>query len=88
MNIKNGGAAFPSEGGHRFAVGNDIRKTLPSQGMSLRDYFAAKAMQSILVCDAASAISSAKDSETVGQYVARQSYEMADSMLKEKGKNE
>lgn len=86
MSKDSGGPAFPSEGGNRFAVGNDIRRTLPSQGMNLRDYFAAKAMQSILVCDAASVISSAKDGETVGQYVARQSYGLADIMLKERNK--
>lgn len=46
MTDKNtGGPAFPCEGGRTFEVGNELRKTLPSQGMTLRDYFAAKAMQ-------------------------------------------
>ncbi len=45
MTIETGGPAFPSEGGHKFVSGNEIRKTLPSSGMDLRDYFAAKAMQ-------------------------------------------
>lgn len=39
----NGGPAFPCEGGHNFVVGNEIRRTLPSNGMSLRDYLAAHA---------------------------------------------
>ena len=48
MNDKTGGPAFPSEGGHKFVSGNEIRKTLPSSGMTLRDYFAAQAMQAYL----------------------------------------
>lgn len=48
MSDQTGGPAFPSEGGHKFVSGNEIRKTLPSSGMTLRDYFAAKAMQGIL----------------------------------------
>lgn len=39
----NGGPAFPCEGGHKFVVGNEIRRTLPSNGMTMRDYFAAHA---------------------------------------------
>ncbi|WP_417585391.1 hypothetical protein [Pelagibacterium sp.] len=43
MEDKTGGPAFPSEGGHKFVSGNEIRKTLPSPGISVRDYFAAHA---------------------------------------------
>lgn len=48
MTTETGGPAFPCEGGNKFISGNEIRKTLPSSGMTLRDYFAAKAMQGLL----------------------------------------
>ncbi len=47
-NKDNGGPAFPSEGGEKFMIGNAMHKTLPSSGMTLRDYFAAKAMQGMI----------------------------------------
>ena len=47
MTIDTGGPAFPCEGGNKFISGNEIRKTLPSSGMDLRDYFAAKAMPAV-----------------------------------------
>lgn len=80
---KTGGPAFPSEGGHKFMVGNDVRKTLPSRGMSLRDYFAAKAM--------AACISSMTATIGVGQSeenesIAMASYAIADAMLAERSK--
>lgn len=73
MTDKNtGGPAFPCEGGQRVAVGNDLRKTPPSQGMTLRDYFAAKAMQSIL------AVQLPEDELDTS---ARYAYAVADAML-------
>lgn len=51
MTIETGGPAFPCEGGNKFISGNEIRRTLPSSGMTLRDYFAAKAMQTLLSRD-------------------------------------
>lgn len=69
---KTGGPAFPCEGGQRVTVGNDLRKTLPSQGMSMRDYFAAKAMQSIL--------SVRLPDDELGT-AARYAYAVADAML-------
>ena len=51
----------------------------PCDGMTLRDYFAAKAMQSYL-------LDKDRDSFTFEQW-AQASYEMADAMLKARKKN-
>ncbi len=77
MSKNTGGPAFPSEGGHKFAVGNDVRKTLPSQGMSLRDYFAAKALQSLII----------RDGCTTGyaKNISEASFVYADAMLRARG---
>lgn len=53
----------------------------PNQGMSLRDYFASDAMQTIL-SGAALPIERILSSETARSVVARDSYQMADAMLK------
>lgn len=76
---KTGGPAFPSEGGHKFAVGNDLRKSLPSQGMTLRDYFAAKAMQAWL----SSFGPDDRHPSSAGtlDMLATQAYAVADAML-------
>jgi hypothetical protein len=50
-------------------------------GMTLRDYFAAKAMQSLVGCDISS-ISDVRPNETVGGWLSRKSYAIADAMLK------
>jgi hypothetical protein len=81
--IKDGGPAFPCD--------EQIRDSMiyqPERGMSLRDYFAAKAMQSRL-----SAYESlvplheyAKDTgQEFAKVVADQSYDMADAMLRARG---
>lgn len=64
----NGGPAFPHDPDAQF---NE------RSGMTLRDYFAAKAMHASLSLDPANAASS-------GEH-ARWAYEMADAMLKERG---
>jgi len=65
-NINTGGPAFPTE------YRDDAR--LPcSEGMTLRDYFAAKAMQGLLAC--------ALGDGTTESY-AKGAYEYADAMLK------
>lgn len=75
MTDKNtGGPAFPCEGGQRVAVGNDLRKMLPSQGMSMRDYFAAKAMAGICAHRDNWGFPSS-------QAVAKEAYDIADAML-------
>ena len=66
--INDGGAAFPHMAGWR-------RDPDISDGMSLRDYFAAKAMQSLVALDHTSNIN-----------IAIWSYEIADAMLAERDK--
>jgi hypothetical protein len=61
----NGGPAFPITG------------NLQYEGMSLRDYFAAKAMQGML------ANRDAWDGERHNDYVATQAYKIADAMIAE-----
>lgn len=71
MNTDNGGPAFPSNGW-------DETGQFPAHffGMELRDYFAAKAMQSIM-----SNSGGYWESENIKQY-ALIAYEQADAMLK------
>ncbi len=66
MSKGKGGPAFPTKPGHWM-----------EEGMSLRDYFAAKAM----AADISTSYHSAKD-------VAKFAYEMADAMLAERRKEE
>ena len=67
----NGGPAFP------FACQGPTTAPETYYGMTLRDYFAAKAMQSYL-------LDKDRDSFTFEQW-AQASYEMADAMLKARG---
>jgi hypothetical protein len=70
-NTNTGGAAFPH---------TDSMDTATRPGMTLRDYFAAKAMQSTLADDAY-----VQRTETTAEWlaiVATSSYEIADAMLK------
>ncbi len=67
--INDGGSAFPHETSHGY-----------DSGMSIRDYFAAAALQGI-VSDASLPASSKKD----GGLVSRSAYEFADAMLKARG---
>ena len=71
MSMKNGGPAFPLQSiGPEFAPGY--------AGMSLRDYFAAKAMQGLLAQSCGTAFGS--DPALGAQYA----YQMADAMLRER----
>ena len=74
-NIKDGGSAFPST---QYVSG--ISPTGHSVGMTLRDYFAAKAMQGLLAQRLGTALSSTV--ETAADYA----YAMADAMLKAREK--
>ena len=70
--IKTGGPAFPS--GERYlSDGNLCGKNPLHQGMTLRDHFAAKAMQTLVV------------EQWAPKDCARQAYEFADAMLKARG---
>jgi hypothetical protein len=67
-NTNTGGPAFPNEGG----PGNLWNE----KGMTLRDYFAAKAMQGLLVATVTPITVWSQDD------VAETAYNMADAMLK------
>jgi hypothetical protein len=64
-NTNTGGPAFPSTADNEYGY--------PAKGMTLRDYFAAKAMQNVFN-------TGGDDDER--QYVAMHAYKMADAMLK------
>ena len=69
--IKDGGMAFPDPGRAQSAK---QRQELTETGMTLRDYFAAKAMQGI-----------SSHPDTWGQVIegiAKEAYAIADAMLK------
>lgn len=68
MNLKDkGGPAFPA---HHFDMADD------EHGMTLRDYFAAMAMQGMLACP----IQPQSDAEMF----ARDAYKISDAMIKER----
>lgn len=68
-----GGPAFPIQG-FSTRSGQGFQAVM-ADGMTLRDYFAAKAMQGLLACD----IECGPDNV---QSIAESSYIMADAMLK------
>ena len=70
-----GGPAFPET-----RWDDHTRQEIQWMGMSLRDYFAAKAMEGLLAQSLGTAFSSQLDSG------ASFAYEMADAMLKERNK--
>ncbi|MEB0133443.1 hypothetical protein [Pseudomonas sp. CCI2.4] len=71
MEIKDGGSAFPCSGYEQWA---------PDGGMTLRDFFAAKAMQAIYTRLGGSP--SAGNNHDGGlTYIAEASYSMADAMI-------
>lgn len=84
-----GGQAFPEivsgEANIRAYVdGYDLTFT-SAGGMSLRDYFAAKAMQSIMNIEIEDAKNVLPD-DTAASWIARHAYFMADAMLRERSK--
>ncbi|WP_368878919.1 hypothetical protein [Proteus mirabilis] len=74
MADKTGGAAFP-------ASGHPDMQFVAQEGMQLRDYFAAKAMNGIL---SNHAMIDMPTDQTL-EWVAKNAYQMADAMLKAKG---
>lgn len=66
--IEDGGAAFPA-----FARWSDGHMKYVETGMTLRDYFAAKAMQGMIACQTIQATE---------QEFSEQAYAMADAMLR------
>lgn len=65
--------AFPYKAEQRVQVAENIEQVTPGDvpGMTLRDYFAAKAMQALLA-----------DNQASDQLIARYAYDQADAMLK------
>ncbi|MDN7223196.1 hypothetical protein QZL56_07600 [Providencia stuartii] len=74
MTDKTGGAAFP-------ASGHPDMQFVAQEGMSLRDYLAAKAMNGII---ANNAMIDTSTDQTL-EWVAKNAYQMADAMLKARG---
>ncbi|EMA4784821.1 hypothetical protein U3C50_004651 [Providencia rettgeri] len=74
MTDKTGGAAFP-------ASGHPDMQFVAQEGMNLRDYLAAKAMNGILTNPA---IIDTLTSSTL-EWVAGSAYDVADAMLKARG---
>ena len=66
INTNTGGPAFPQSGVEQLASKFNV------QGMTMRDYFAAKAMQGMMH----------DVSPPVGEVIAGWAYEVADAMLK------
>ena len=78
----NGGPAFPclgNENAKRQCEAAGVQYQAPT-GMTLRDYFAAKAMQGFLAYATHKGIYAPPDNE-----LASASYQLADAMLKERG---
>lgn len=76
--IKDGGPAFPCDPFIASMPGNETVAKRLAEGMSLRDYFAAKAMQGMLA-----------DPEVIPNIgTATTAYEMADAMLRARSKGE
>ena len=72
MSSKTGGPAFPHLRRH---VAPDTYEVIAEGGMSLRDYFAAKAMQAFITAGNVYPL----------QEIAVYAYEQADSMMQAKG---
>ncbi|MCE1523656.1 hypothetical protein MOQ06_06140 [Enterobacter sp. I4] len=73
-NLDNGGQAFPCDSiVERDDNGHMHGKEVSSAGMTLRDYFAAKAMQGELASG---------DASRYAENIASRSYAIADAMLK------
>lgn len=73
--VNNGGPAFPREDYQSNGYDKGFEK-LGQEGMSLRDYFAAKAMQGELASG---------DASNHVENIASRSYAIADAMLKARG---
>jgi hypothetical protein len=72
---ENKNAKTPTDGGAAFPLAHSY---LIQSGMSLRDYFAGKAMQGLFSCGKA-------HDEHTAHVTAKASYLMADAMLKARG---
>ena len=75
MSADNGGPAFPCMPPQDTAAGVAVGYPFPDSGMTLRDYFAAKAMQGLL----AQPLGTALESDPI--LGAQYAYRVADAML-------
>lgn len=81
MSKETGGFAFPNAGGQKFKSGNEVRLTLPCSRMTLRDYFAATALNMCSACY------SKEDLATWDyHHFSEYAYKIADAMLAERAK--
>lgn len=78
-NLKDGGPAFPIP----MNPGETYKSHAVCDGMTLRDYFAAKAMQALLSRDNTSAFGT--DHQENNKVCANVSYILADAMLEARG---
>lgn len=84
MSKDTGGPAFPTKK-RIYKAGYATADFEPISGMTLRDYFAAKALQSIMNSPdhvRASIQENNLDEERVGEYISFAAYDIADAMLK------
>jgi hypothetical protein len=77
--LKNGGPAFP-RAGHEWSEGSWVAAPV-EDGMTLRDYFAAKAMQGLLANPKMSEVI-LKEGGAFGGWIEHSAYSWADAMLK------
>ena len=84
--IDNGGPASPVSTSDEISGHQDGPNTWQFPGMTLRDYFAAKAMQGLCSASPLGIPGGAdvSDGRTVIVLIARTAYMMADAMLKER----
>ena len=75
-----GGPAFPCEQGH---IPDGTWNQTFEQGMTLRDYFASKAMQAMITKSSGQDTTGGKKGVPL---IAQYAYEFADAMLKERAK--
>lgn len=75
--IKDGGPAFPMPA-------NEYGENGPNWGMTLRDYFAAKALQGLLYDTPGYEVAEGRD---VRDQIAFDAYEYADAMLRARGES-
>ena len=84
MSQNNGGPAFPTK-----SYDSDRMLWVEEEGMTLRDYFAAKAMQGIYACPVQlyRADGTPMPDPLTSADIAKMAYEEADAMLAEREKN-
>jgi hypothetical protein len=79
---KDGGPAFPNHAEWESRAHHGATETIHYNGMSLRDYFASKAMQGILTGVSVDGFALEPEAPIQAGPIARDAYRMADAMLK------